>query len=483
MASGLSRRDAKGSAITLGTKATATLISLGGTAVFARLLTPGDFGLVDMLGTGLALMGTFGNFGLSQATVQKYDLKRGEVNNLFWLNCLFGLTLWGVCSLLAPLIALFYGVPELTAVARVGSFVFVWSALKAQPEALLQRRRHFLELGAAQIGGQAIGLAAGIWVATHGGAYWALITNSITSTFATALLGLWFARFLPGGWDRTADIRPMLKFGANLVLSALIAFSSRNLDRIVIGKVWGEAPLGEYTRAYRLYTLPLQLASGPLATVMLPSLARRQLSPGRLGVIWFRSVAFLIMTGSAISLILSLEAKGFVGLVLGSQWTAIIPYVQVLCGFGVIQPILNSSGWVFISSGNTKYMVITGLINTAVIAAAFLLFVKLGVLKLIWAYSLAQLLVALPVNVGYILKVTGLGPRAILRLWGPAFGLIALWGAAEAGFHWLLAQFTSLEETPVFFLSLAFATATWFILAWWGPFEVIQGFNGRRKAT
>ena len=197
MASGLTSADARGSAITLSTKAVATVLSLGGTAVLARLLSPADFGLVDMMGTAVALLGSFGNFGLSQATVQKYNLKAGEVNNLFWLNLVFGLPLWGLGAALAPLLAAFYSAPDLVQVARIGSLVFLFTACKAQPEALLQRERRFFALGVARVGGQAAGLAAGIAVALQGGAYWALIANSLVSTGTNSVLALVLARFVP----------------------------------------------------------------------------------------------------------------------------------------------------------------------------------------------------------------------------------------------------------------------------------------------
>ncbi len=481
MASGLTRKDARGSAITLGTKAVATVLSLGGTAVLARLLTPADFGLVDMMGTAVALLGTFGNFGLSQATVQKYKLERGEVNNLFWLNVVFGLTLWGLGAALAPALALFYHAPALVKVAQVGSLVFLFTACKAQPEALLQRQRRFFDLGVARVGGQAAGLAAGLFVAFKGGAYWALITNSLVSTGTNALLALVLTGFVPARWDKHAKVWPMLKFGSYLVLSAFINYFARNLDKIVIGRVWQQEALGKYSRAYKLFTLPLQLVSGPLTTVMLPSLARKQHSPKRLGLAWTRAVAALIMTAGAVSLFLALEAKGAVLLLLGSQWLSITPYVQVLCAFGVVQPIINSSGWVFISSGKTRYMAITGAINTTLLALAFLFSVKHGILPLVYTYSLVMLLLCLPINLLFILKVTQLPLGRLLRSWGTVYGLLALWIAACFAVHQGLVALQLTEPITLFFGVGGFALLAWLALVVWGPFELIAGLQGRRK--
>ncbi len=50
-------------------------------------------------------------------------------------------------------------------------------------------------------------------------------------------------------------------------------FLSRNLDNILIGKVWGSVALGLYDRAYKLLLFPLRQVNNPIQRVMEPALA------------------------------------------------------------------------------------------------------------------------------------------------------------------------------------------------------------------
>src|SRR5690606_27543467 len=69
---------------------------IGTTMVLARLLTPADFGLMAMALTLTVVVTQFRQLGLSQAVVQREDLRWTQVNALFWVNAAAGLVLAGL---------------------------------------------------------------------------------------------------------------------------------------------------------------------------------------------------------------------------------------------------------------------------------------------------------------------------------------------------------------------------------------------------
>src|SRR5690606_28502513 len=79
------------------------VVSIGSTAVLARLLTPDDYGLIGMVATLTALLLVFSDMGLSWATIQRRELMQAQVSNLFWINVGAGLVLWLACSLVSPM--------------------------------------------------------------------------------------------------------------------------------------------------------------------------------------------------------------------------------------------------------------------------------------------------------------------------------------------------------------------------------------------
>ena len=79
----------------------------------ARLLSPGDYGLLGMVTVITGLFAMFSDLGLSTAVVQKQDLSSRELSSVFWFN----LGLASVVALLiaacSPLAARFYSQPKI----------------------------------------------------------------------------------------------------------------------------------------------------------------------------------------------------------------------------------------------------------------------------------------------------------------------------------------------------------------------------------
>src|SRR4051812_19098652 len=61
-----------------------------GTAVLARLLSPGDFGLVAMTAIFLGFIAVISDFGLPAALVQRRDLTSVQLSSAFWLSLAIG---------------------------------------------------------------------------------------------------------------------------------------------------------------------------------------------------------------------------------------------------------------------------------------------------------------------------------------------------------------------------------------------------------
>ena len=104
--------------------------------VMARMLTPGDYGLVGMLTVFIAISQSLVDSGFSQALIRKQDRTETDNSTVFYFNLVIGLLMYGVLFFAAPLIANFYNEPRLVSITRVlclsvlmNSFVVVQRAL------------------------------------------------------------------------------------------------------------------------------------------------------------------------------------------------------------------------------------------------------------------------------------------------------------------------------------------------------------------
>src|SRR5437867_9757343 len=99
----------QGAGITLLSGGIGLGIQVIATMVLARLLTPGDFGLVTMVTTFSLLLVNFGLNGFTEAVVQRDAIDHFLASNLFWINIGAGLLLTIAFAAAGSLLAWFYG--------------------------------------------------------------------------------------------------------------------------------------------------------------------------------------------------------------------------------------------------------------------------------------------------------------------------------------------------------------------------------------
>ena len=80
-------------------------VRIGSIVVFARLLSPKDFGFVGMVTAITGMLSLLRDFGLSSATVQRSHVTEEQLSSLFWFNLLFGAILGLGVIALAPMVA------------------------------------------------------------------------------------------------------------------------------------------------------------------------------------------------------------------------------------------------------------------------------------------------------------------------------------------------------------------------------------------
>jgi PST family polysaccharide transporter len=103
----LSRAAAAGAVYTGGAQGIRALSMIVTTIVVARILSPGDFGVLAMSAPVIAFVQLFQDLGLSAASIQMKELRAEQSSSLFWINVAASLALAAVLILLSPTVAAF----------------------------------------------------------------------------------------------------------------------------------------------------------------------------------------------------------------------------------------------------------------------------------------------------------------------------------------------------------------------------------------
>ena len=271
----------RGGIAKLGGQGASLLLRVGSLAVLARLLSPGDFGIVAMMMVITGLLDILSTAGLSPAMIQSATISDQQRANLFWINLTCGVVLGMACAASGPAVA------ELL---RGASPDVGCTCLRVYLSGEQHRRtalRPYPTPVALHYDDQCRGsrkfanAAVAILFAWLGAGYWALIYGLVAQSLVMTS-AFWLATgWIPGLPRRDAPVGPLLRFGATVTLNNLIVFLSYNAEKFLIGRFWGAAALGIYGRAYQLINLPTASIHAAVSGVALSSLSRLQDDPER----------------------------------------------------------------------------------------------------------------------------------------------------------------------------------------------------------
>jgi PST family polysaccharide transporter len=325
----IGRRSRRGGAILLAAQGIRVLGQGATLVVLARLLPPSAFGLLAMVASLGAMLDLVKEFGLSAATIQKPVISQAQVSLLFWINAAAGATLGAALLMSAPLLARFYGQPDLEAVTEWLALGFVLSGLTVQHWALLRRQMRFGAIAGLETAADIASFAVAIALALAGKGYWALVAQRLVSP-ALLLAGSWIVcRWRPARPMRAEGIGELLRFGGSVTVSGLALALARSVDQILIGWLWGPAMLGLYERTTRLVLLPVNTINAPVYAAGMPALSRLVDQPARYRSMFrqiMQKLALLTMPVFAIAAVL---ADWVVVILFGPAWAQAIPLVAL----------------------------------------------------------------------------------------------------------------------------------------------------------
>jgi polysaccharide transporter, PST family len=360
--------------------------------VLSRLLSPSDFGIMAMVAPVFAFITLFQDLGLTQATIQKTDIRHDEVNYLFWLNVGISLCLAVLLITVAPLIAWFYDEERIRPLVAALSIQLLFYGLAAQHSALISRRMDFGRLATIDVLGVVVTFLASIAWTFVDHSFWALYVGTLVGAVFNAAC-LWAnSKWRPSFPSRVKGIEQLVRFGAGITGFNFANYFYRNLDNILIGRFWGEAQLGLYDRAYKLLLFPLSQVISPLARVMIPALSSLKNEPDRYRNAYQRVVPLLLIIALPGVSFVAVMADVVIPLILGVQWRDSAPIFTALAFAGLLQPLNSPAGWLFVSQGRSGEFMQWGMIAAVTAIIAFAVGLPYGALGVAIAYSVSEYL-------------------------------------------------------------------------------------------
>jgi len=374
------------------------LLRVAAIAVLARILVPADYGLMAMVTVVLGVAGTFSDFGVNSAFVQRRDVTQEQRSSLFWLNVSMSLGIALLVVGLSPLIAHFFGDARLTPLMMLSATTFVFGALGQQVKASAEKELRFKAVVILDIIAASIGFVTAVLAAIAGWGVYALVASGIVAS-ASATMFYWM--FVANGWRpmwrlRTEDVRPFLGFGTATVANNVVNYISRTVDIVLGGRLLGVTELGLYSVPRNLVLEMSGVVNLIVTRVAFPLISQVQSDIAKVRSIYLQTMNMTAASNAPLYVGIAFFAPDIVAVVLGPGWGRSGELLRILALWGGVRATANPVGSLLYGIGRAGLSLKWNLCLLLIVPPAVWVGSRNGPEGIAWALLLTQIGLFIP---------------------------------------------------------------------------------------
>jgi len=342
-------------------------------SILARILTPHDFGIVAITTVFTTFFMLFADMGLGTAVIQNKTLTDDDTNNIFSFSFYLAILFAALFALFSIPLSSFYGNEVYKPIGLLLSVSLFFSTMDMIPNAVLLKKKKFKMVGLRLVVVSVSSSIITIILALHGFKYYAIVLNSVITSFFTFL------------WNyNSVQLKLKFKFAKTSILKirdfssfqfsfSVVNYFSRNLDNLLIGKFMGSAALAFYDKGYKLMLYPVSNLTFVITPILHPILSEYQHDKKFIFTKYMKVTKILSLLGLFITAYCFFAAQEIVLIMFGDQWLNTVPAFRLLALSVWAQMITSSSGTIFQSLGNTRLLFISGAFTSLVSVIAIII--------------------------------------------------------------------------------------------------------------
>lgn len=399
------------------------------TIILSRLLLPDEYGFVAIINIFSGFILLFANVGIGQSVIRT-NYGHTYYKHLYSLSVWMGFGLMITMILLAYPISVFFDNKALILPAMLVSLKFVVDSFTYIPYAILSKKLEFNFIGKAKLWGAIVQISLTIILAFLGFSYWSLIIPIIIGpifqfAYLKRRVNLPFRLY---GWKATKRtlyrIRTLM--GA-LSLNNLLSYWTSNADKVVVGRLYTQADLGLYNRAFRFIQISNTLITSIFNTVLFPTLKKLIVEKGNVAKEYFDILRIITFFNMPVVIILVLFPEQLVHIIWGVNWLGVAQYLPYVAMILVFNSIISSSSSVFILYEKEKNMFF---INTAISIVTIIVVIiggHISMMAIMRSLVLSNIMIFVPVIIYFgFFKSFKYKIFVILKFWLPVIIYVSM---------------------------------------------------------
>jgi len=291
--------------------------------ILTRLLAPSAFGTMAIVMSSSAIVGALTEVGIKQAVIQNpRGSEKAYLNAGWWMGMWRAIGMYLIIVAMAPWVAHFYGVAELSALLRVALLSTLFDGAMSPRSILAQKELKFSRWTAITNGGGICGVILTVTLSFVMRDVWALAIGFGSENVFRCVLSYILYPGLPSPRWESHAVRDLYSFSKQAIgLSFLNLIFSRT-DIFVLGKLYSTTALGLYSMGVALVQTPCSFITTMMAQALFPAIAHVQEDKERVNRILMEATSWLILLGLPVVTVIYLCRHSLLMLVYGTRYVA-----------------------------------------------------------------------------------------------------------------------------------------------------------------
>ncbi|MCC6672456.1 MAG: oligosaccharide flippase family protein [Planctomycetes bacterium] len=357
--------------------------------ILAKILSPGDFGLMLLVLTVIVSLEMVSDLG--QYLFVQRDPRGAEPrvrDSAFTLQVVRGVVLAIATTSLAHPVAAYYGRPELVGLLIASALNQLVAAVQPMALFVAARNLEVKKLTYLDLSSQILGSLATIALALYLRSAWALVLGTVVGTVCK--VGLAYVMVADRRDRLVFDppmLRELLRFGRWTAVSSTLYLMSRQIDKFFLGPRVGDAFLGLYYAGGNLAEPIVNANSRLSGQVLFPVMAQVLNSPTGQGARMYAAarrridLLFMPAAGGLFAL-----APVVVGLFYDERYEGAAPILRFFAAQAVLRCLIEPANQVVYALGHAHMITLSNVLRAALILGGVpLAYSRWGVDGLLWA--------------------------------------------------------------------------------------------------
>ncbi len=365
--------------------------------VLARILSPGEYGIIGMVAIFISVGDTLVDSGFSQSLIRKKDVSPSDYSTVFIINILIASLIFLLLWASSGWISGFFKQPILKNIIIVLAIGIIIRSFTIVQTTRFTKELNFRVLTKINIFSMLISAIAAIPMALSGYGVWSLVGLQVSRDMAYTIIILILGRWHPKINFNRSSAKDLFRFGSRILGVGLLDNFFLNINHLLIGKLFTSEDLGFYSRAtgYRDIISRNMLAvintvSFPAFNALSNKLNDELGSDERFRSNYKKSIELAVFLSAPLFILLFFIAEPFIILLITEKWLPAVPFLKVLCLGGIFYPVYGLQVSILKAKGEANKYLYISIIHKVLIVVSIIIGIQYGVMGLVIGQVIAM---------------------------------------------------------------------------------------------